>query len=297
MSHKHHHAPQNFRKAFAIGIVLNTLYVAIEAFYGFAVDSSALLADAGHNTSDVFSLILAWAAIWISRKKPNGKYTYGLRKTTILVSLLNGLLIITASGFILWDAIAKIQNPAEIPGNTIMIVAGIGLLVNSGTALMFMKGQKDLNIKGAFLHMAADAGVTLAVLIGGLVMKYTEAYWVDPALSFLIVGVILYGTWGLLSDSVKLAIDAVPKDIDLDTVRNFLEKIECVEEVHDLHVWALSTSDTALTAHLVIPNGCDDQLLYDIRNKLHELFEINHTTLQVEKDWNDHEYRPYKNAH
>ncbi|MEQ8551725.1 MAG: cation diffusion facilitator family transporter [Cyclobacteriaceae bacterium] len=295
MSHSHNHTSKNFGKAFAIGIGLNTLYVAVEAFYGFTVNSSALLADAGHNTSDVFSLILAWAAIWISKKKPSGKYTYGLRKTTILASLFNGLLIIIASGFILWDAIQKIQNPIEVPGNTIMIVAGIGLIVNASTALMFIKGQDDLNIKGAFLHMAADAGVTLAVLIGGLIMKYTGAYWVDPVLSFLIVGVILYGTWGLLSDSIKLAIDAVPENIDLNEVKQFLEKIDCVEEVHDLHIWALSTTETALTAHLVIPDGCEDQLLYDIREKLHEMFEITHTTLQVEKEWNDDEYRPYKN--
>lgn len=293
MSHSHEN--KNFGKAFAIGIGLNSLYVAVEAFYGFTVNSSALLADAGHNTSDVFSLILAWAAIWISKKKPSGKYTYGLRKTTILASLFNGLLIIIASGFILWDAIQKIQNPIEIPGNIIMIVAGVGLIVNTGTALMFMKGQDDLNIKGAFLHMAADAGVTLAVLIGGLVMKFTGAYWVDPVLSFLIVGVILYGTWGLLSDSVKLAIDAVPENIDLDEVKLFLEKIECVEEVHDLHIWAMSTTETALTAHLVIPEGHDDQLLYDIRDKLHKMFEITHTTLQVEKEWKDDEYRPFKN--
>lgn len=295
MGHNHNHTSKNYRKAFAIGIGLNTLYVAVEAFYGFAVNSSALLADAGHNMSDVFSLILAWAAIWISTKKPSGKYTYGLRKSTILASLFNGLLIVIASGFILWDAIQKIQNPIEIPGNTIMIVASIGLIVNTGTALMFMKGQDDLNIKGAFLHMAADAGVTLAVLIGGLVMKYTGAFWVDPVLSFLIVGVILYGTWGLLSYSVKLAIDAVPEKIDLNEVKHFLEKIECVEEVHDLHIWAKSTTETALTAHLVIPNGCEDQLLYDIREKLHDMFEITHTTLQVEKGWDDYQYRPYNN--
>jgi len=295
MGHNHNHTFKNYRKAFAIGIGLNTLYVAVEAFYGFAVNSSALLADAGHNMSDVFSLILAWAAIWISTKKPSGKYTYGLRKSTILASLFNGLLIVIASGFILWDAIQKIQNPIEIPGNTIMIVASIGLIVNTGTALMFMKGQDDLNVKGAFLHMAADAGVTLAVLIGGLVMKYTGAFWVDPVLSFLIVGVILYGTWGLLPDSVKLAIDAVPEKIDLNEVKHFLEKIECVEEVHDLHIWAMSTTETALTAHLVIPNGCEDQLLYDIREKLHDMFEITHTTLQVEKGWDDDQYRPYNN--
>lgn len=291
MSHHHQHSSTSYGKAFAIGITLNTLYVAVEAFYGFAVNSSALLADAGHNISDVFSLILAWSAIWISKKKPSGKYTYGLRKTTILASLFNGLLILIASGFILWDAIKKIQDPIEIPGNTIMIVAGIGIVVNTGTALLFMKGQDDLNIKGAFLHMAADAGVTLAVLIGGLVMKFTGAFWVDPVLSFLIVAVILYSTWGLLSDSIKLAIDAVPKNVDLDVVKEFLEKIECVEEVHDLHIWAMSTTETALTAHLVIPGGYEDQLLYDIRDQLHEEFGIQHTTLQVEKGWGDEQYR------
>ncbi|GAA4839745.1 cation diffusion facilitator family transporter [Algivirga pacifica] len=290
MGHNHNHTHDNFGKAFAIGIGLNTVYITLEAFYGFATNSSALLADAGHNTSDVFGLVLAWAAIWIAKKKPSGKYTYGLRKTTILVSLLNSLLIILASGFILWDAIEKIQNPIAVPSSTIMIVASIGLFINAGTALMFMKGQHDLNIKGAFLHMAADAGVTLAVLIGGLVMKYTDAFWVDPCLSFLIVGVILYGTWGLLVDSVKLVIDAVPKNIDVNEVEDYLKTIEDVEDVHDLHVWALSTTETALTAHLVIPKGYEDQLLYDVRDKLHQTFNITHTTLQVEKEWGNNKY-------
>lgn len=294
MGHNHSNTKKDFGKAFAIGIGLNTIYVAIEVFYGLAVDSSALLADAGHNASDVLSLILAWAAIWISKKKPTGKYTYGLRKTTILASMINGLLIVGASGFILYDAIQKIQSPIPIPGNTIMIVAGIGLVVNTGTALMFVKGKNDLNIKGAFLHMAADAGVTLGVLIGGLVMKFTGAYWVDPALSFVIVAVILYGAWGLLSDSVMLAIDAVPKNIDLTKVKEFLQGFDKVEEVHDLHVWALSTTETALTAHLVIPNGCNDYYIFKIRKELNEEFGIEHCTLQVEKTFLDDEYRPEK---
>lgn len=291
MGHNHSHAPSKFGRAFALGIILNTLYVVVEAFYGWTVNSSALLADAGHNISDVFSLALAWAAIWVSQKKPTGKYTYGLRKTTIMASLFNGLLIVGASIFILWDAIQKIQNPLEIPGNTIMIVAAIGLVVNTGTALLFMKGQHDLNIKGAFLHMAADAAVTLGVLIGGLLMKFTEAYWIDPILSFIIVIVILYGTWQLLSDSFKLAIDAVPKDINLIEVKQFIEDLDKIEEVHDLHIWALSTTETALTAHVVMPTGCDDQYIFHIRTLLHEQFGIDHCTLQVERTFEDDEYR------
>ncbi|NMM49959.1 cation diffusion facilitator family transporter [Marinigracilibium pacificum] len=294
MAHNHHHhehEPKSFGKAFAIGIVLNTLYVAIEAFYGFAVGSSALLADAGHNASDVFSLILAWVAIWIAEKKPSGQYTFGLRKTTILASMFNGLLIIGAAGFILVDAIQKFKNPVEIPGNTLMIVAGIGIIINTGTALLFMKGQHDLNIKGAFLHMAADAAVTLGVLIGGLVMKFTGAYWVDPTLSIIIVVVILYGAWQLLSDSIKLAVDAVPNHIDYNDVHTMLKELNGVEDVHDLHIWAMSTTETALTVHLVIPEGCEDEYIFKIRNELKEKFGIDHTTLQIEKTFDDDEYR------
>ena len=291
----HSHSSKKYGKAFGIGIVLNTIYVAVELFYGFSVNSTALLADAGHNASDVLSLILAWVAIWIAAKRPSGKYTYGLRKSTVMASMINGVIIIAAAGLIAWDAVQKFQNPVDIPGNIVMIVAGIGLVVNTGTAFLFYKDQKsDLNIKGAFLHMAADAGVTLGVLLGGLAIKYTGLAWIDPVLGLIIVVVILYSAWGLLSDSVKLALDAVPKGIDQDEVKRFLEKIDCIEEVHDLHIWAMSTTETALTAHLVIPEGHDDQLLYDIREKLHEMFEITHTTLQVEKEWMDDEYRPFK---
>ncbi|MCX2744181.1 cation diffusion facilitator family transporter [Mangrovivirga sp. M17] len=289
--HGHSHTPKSFGKAFAIGIVLNTVYVGVEAFYGLTVNSSALLADAGHNASDVFSLILAWAAIWVSDKKPSGKYTFGLRKTTILASMFNGLLIIGAAGFILYDAIQKFKSPVEIPGDTLMIVAGIGLIVNSGTALLFMKGRDDLNIKGAFLHMAADAAVTLGVLIGGLVMKHTGAYWVDPTLSIIIVVVIFYGAWELLSDSIKLAVDAVPGNINIEEVHKMLSELDHVEEVHDLHIWAMSTTETALTAHLVIPDGCNDEYIFEIRNKLKDEFGIDHTTIQIENTFADDEYR------
>ncbi len=288
-SHSHDHGVSNYGKAFAIGIVLNIIYVAVEAFYGISVNSSALLADAGHNTSDVLSLILAWAATWASNKQPSGDYTYGLRKTTIMASLFNGILIFGAAGIITYDAILKLKNPVEVPGNIIMIVAGIGIIINTITALLFMKGQKDdLNIKGAFLHMAADAAVSLGVVIGGLVIKLTGVTWIDPVLSFVIVAVILYSAWGLLRDSVKLALDAVPQGINLNEVSSYLKSVEGVKEVHDLHVWAMSTTETALTAHLVIPEGLEDDFLMKIREELHDKFEINHTTLQVENSLGNH---------
>lgn len=295
MSHNHAHHHRHYGPAFAIGIGLNVAFVIVEIIYGLSADSSALLADAGHNASDVFSLILAWAATWAAQKRPSGKYTYGLRKTTIHASLINGVLIFTAAGLITWEAIHKLQEPVAVPGNVIMIVAGIGVVINTVTALLFMRGQqKDLNIKGAFLHMAADAAVSIGVVIGGLLIKQTGAYWIDPVLSFIIVIVILYSAWGLLRDSVNLALDAVPKDINLEEVKHFLENIEGVEEVHDLHVWALSTTETALTAHLVVPGGHDDQFIFDVRQQLQEHFDIDHTTLQIEQTFEDEEYREYK---
>ncbi|MFZ0489153.1 MAG: cation diffusion facilitator family transporter [Salegentibacter sp.] len=295
MGHSHDHGVKNYGKAFAIGIGLNIAYVIVEVIYGFSANSSALLADAGHNTSDVLSLVLAWAATWAAKKRPSGDYTYGYRKTTIMASLTNGVLIIAAGGIIVYDAILKLQNPVEIPGNIIMIVAGIGVVINTITALLFMKGQKgDLNIKGAFLHMAADAGVSLGVVLGGLIIKLTDLTWIDPVLSFIIVAVIVYGAWGLLRDSVKLALDAVPEDIDLKEVNSFLKSIKGVEEVHDLHVWAMSTTETALTAHLVVPEGQSDKFLYNIREELHDKFEITHTTLQIENDFGDEGYCGHK---
>ncbi len=295
MAHTHSHTTQNYGKAFGIGIALNTIYVVVEIVYGFIANSSALLADAGHNASDVFSLILAWIAIKIATKKPSKRYTYGLRKTTILASLFNGILIVVAAGFIAYEAIDKFQKPSPVAGNIVMIVAGIGLIVNTGTALLFWKGQKgDLNVRGAFLHMAADALVTLGVLLGGLAIKYTGLEWIDPVLSLIIVVVILYSAWGLLRDSLEIAVDAVPRNIDIDEVEEFLNNLKGVEEVHDLHIWAMSTSETSLSAHLVVPNGCQDQFLYDIREKLHAQFEITHTTLQIENEFGDEEYSPYQ---
>lgn len=295
MAHTHSYGSQNYGKAFGIGIGLNIIYVVVEIIYGFIANSSALLADAGHNASDVFSLILAWIAIKIATKKPSKRYTYGLRKSTILASLFNGLLIVVAAGLIAMEAIDKFTHPVEVAGNTVMIVAAIGLVVNTGTALLFWKGQKgDLNVRGAFLHMAADAIVTLGVLIGGLAIKLTGLEWIDPVLSLIIVVVILYSAWGLLRESFEIAVDAVPRNIDIEEVESFLNDLEGVEGVHDLHIWAMSTTETSLSAHLVVPGGHEDQFLYDIREKLKAHFDITHTTLQVEKEFGDTEYRPYR---
>ncbi len=286
MAHSHEHStPSSYGKAFAIGIALNIVFVAVEVFYGLLANSSALLADAGHNASDVLSLIFAWGAIWLATVKPKGKYTYGLRKTTILVSILNALLLFGAVIAIAWDAVGKFKNPEPVAGTQVMIVAGIGVVINTATALMFMKGQKhDLNIKGAFLHMAADAGVSLGVLFAGLLINLTGIQWIDPLMSFMIVAVILWGTWHLFIDSIDLALDAVPKHIELEKVRQFLISQKGVEDLHDLHVWAMSTTQVALTAHLIMPDGHSDDFIADLQHKLRHQFKIEHTTFQIENE-------------
>jgi cobalt-zinc-cadmium efflux system protein len=284
MAHSHGHTHQvTHGKAFAIGIALNIIFVAIEIIYGLIANSSALLADAGHNASDVLGLALAWTAAWLASLKPSGKYTYGLRKTTILVSILNALLLFGAVVAIGWGAVLKLQNPQPVGGTQIMIVAGIGVVINTITALLFIKGQKDdLNIRGAFLHMAADAGVSLGVVFAGLLILLTGKLWIDPVMSFIIIAVILWGTWRLFSDSVNLALDAVPKNIDVEKVRSFIEEKEGVENLHDLHIWAMSTTQVALTAHLVMTNGNNDRFITDLQNELNEKFNIGHTTFQIE---------------
>jgi cobalt-zinc-cadmium efflux system protein len=281
-THEHTHAVPHGR-AFALGIGLNIIFVAVEVFYGLLANSSALLADAGHNASDVLGLAFAWTAAWLATMKPRGKYTYGLRKTTILVSILNALLLFGAVVAIGWDAFGKLQNPQPVGGKQIMIVAGIGVIINTFTALLFMKGQKhDLNIRGAFLHMAADAVVSLGVVVSGLLILLTGKNWIDPVMSFIIIAVILWGTWRLFSDSVNLALDAVPKNIDVEKVRNFIESKHGVQNLHDLHIWAMSTTQAALTAHLVMPDGNDDQFITTLQGELKEKFSIEHTTFQIE---------------
>lgn len=282
--HHHHHTPNPYNRAFAIGIALNVVFVAVEVIYGLLANSSALLADAGHNAGDVLSLVFAWTAAWLATIKPAGKYTYGLRKTTILVSILNALLLFVALGFIAWDAVIKIKNPQPVAGTQVMIVAGIGVVVNTLTALLFMKGQKDdLNIKGAFLHMTADAGVSLGVVIAGLLIYFTGIPWIDSLTSFLIIGVVLWGTWNLFTNSLRLALDAVPGHIKIEAVRTYLESQNGVTDVHDLHIWAMSTTRVALTAHLVMPGGNSDAFLSELQEELQHRFGIGHTTFQVEK--------------
>jgi cobalt-zinc-cadmium efflux system protein len=272
-----------YGRAFAIGIGLNLAYVAIEAFIGLRINSSALVADAGHNLTDVMGLTISWGAIALSRLKPNRQFTYGFRKTTILAATLNGILIAGAAVFIFLEALKKMKNPSEIPGHTMILVAGTGVIINAFTAFLFMRGVKhDLNIKGTFLHMASDAAVSAGVVAGGFVMMYTGKYWIDPALSFFITGMILYSSAGLLIDSFKLSVDAVPKGINIENVREFLKNIEGIEDVHDLHIWALSTTETALTAHLVVPPDFDNRRINELILQLKEKFSISHSTLQTE---------------
>ncbi|MFO7979869.1 MAG: cation diffusion facilitator family transporter [Candidatus Aminicenantes bacterium] len=284
MKHNHRHGDnKSYSKAFAMGIGLNIIFVAVEVFFGLKANSSALLADAGHNASDVLSLVFAWTAIWLAALKPKGKYTYGLRRSTILVSILNALLLFGAAIAIGWDAIGKFKNPEPVASSQIMIVAGIGVVINTLTFLLFIKGQKkDLNIRGAFLHMAADAGVSLGVVMGGLLISLTGIQRIDPVMSLVIVCIILWGTWNLFIDSLNLALDAVPKHIDIEEVRRFLLSKEGVEGIHDLHVWSLSTTHVALTAHLIMPHGHDDEFITSLQTELEKKFKIKHTTFQVE---------------
>jgi cobalt-zinc-cadmium efflux system protein len=286
LAHKHEHTHQiSHGRAFALGIALNIVFMAVEVFFGLVANSSALLADAGHNASDVLGLIFAWTAAWLATIRPHGKYTYGLRKTTILVSILNAVLLFSAIVAIGWDALGKLQNPQPVGGKQIIIVAGIGVFINTLTALLFFKGQKhDLNIRSAFLHMAADAAVSLGVVVSGLLILVTGKSWIDPVMSFIIIAVILWSTWQLFSDSLSLALDAVPKNINVEEVRRFIESKQGVENLHDLHIWAMSTNRVALTAHLVMPEGGDDRFITLLKKELEEKFNIEHTTIQIENE-------------
>jgi len=270
-------------KAFALGIGLNVTFVIVEIIYGLIANSSALLADAGHNAGDVLGLVFAWAAAWMATIKPKGRYTYGLRKTTILVSILNALFLFVAVAIISWNAIEKLKKPEPVYGTQIIIIAAIGVIINTLTALLFFKGQKnDLNIKGAFLHMAADAGISLGVVIAGLLINLTGKQWIDPVTSLIIVLVILWGTWKLFTASIDLALDAVPKNIDVQKVKTFLLDQKGVKSIHDLHIWALSTSQIALSVHLFMPNWTNDNFLAELQKELEHEFGIKHVTIQIE---------------
>ena len=285
-NHTHHHAHgdvRNYNSFFAIGIGLNILFVIIEVFYGIFSNSSALLADAGHNAGDVFSLIFAWFAIWLSKKKAVGRFTYGYKKTTILISLLNAVLLFGAVVLIGVDAIDKTSHPKEIEGESVMIVAAIGVVINTITALLFFRDQKhDLNIKGAFLHMAADALVSLGVVVSGFIILKTGALWVDTLMTFIIIIVIFISSWKLFTESLSLALDAVPAGLDIEKIKANILELDEVEAMHELHVWALSTNENSLSAHIISKTENKDQLLIKLNALLHENFGINHSTLQIE---------------
>jgi cobalt-zinc-cadmium efflux system protein len=279
----HSHAPDNFGFAFAVGVALNTAFVAAELIFGYAANSLALISDAVHNFSDVIALLLAWAGGWLARKRPTQQHTYGYRRASILAALVNAGLLLIAVGGIAVEAIDRIQAPADVAGRTVVWVAALGIVVNGATALLFMRGRHgDLNIRGAYLHMAADAGVSLGVVVAACVIMLTGWQWVDPAISLCIAAVVLASGWGLARDSVNLALDGVPKGIELADVKDYLSRLDGVTEVHDLHIWAMSTNETALTAHLVRPGGYEDSFLHGVCEQLSHRFNIQHATLQIE---------------
>ncbi|KAA9131413.1 cation transporter [Marinihelvus fidelis] len=281
--HHHHHAP-DYNRAFAIGVSLNLVFVAVEAWFGWKADSLALLTDAGHNLGDVLGLLLAWGANALAERTPSLRRTYGYSRATILASLGSAMLLLGAVGAIAWEAVQRIMAPAAPAGLTIVVVAAIGVIINTLTALMFISGNDhDLNIRGAFLHMAADAVVSVGVVIsGGLILAFSW-HWVDPVISLAIAVVIFLSTWGLLRDSLNLAVDGVPRDIDPGAVRDWLRDRPGVVDLHDLHIWGMSTTDTALTAHLVMdPVPRDDGFIHEVTSGLAERFGIHHATLQVE---------------
>ncbi|MBO9512410.1 cation diffusion facilitator family transporter [Erythrobacter sp. A6_0] len=282
-AHGHSHAPKDFGRAFLIGIILNTGFVIIEAVYGWISGSMALIADAGHNLSDVLALLLAWGASAAAKRPPTQRFTYGFKSSTILAALANAGLLLIAIGAILFETLRRVAEPAPVQGETMAVVAGIGILVNAGTAALFLKGQDDINIRGAFLHMAADALVSLGVVIAGLAILWTGERWIDPAVSIAIVLVIAWGTWGLLKDSVAMSLLAVPKTVSESEVRAYLSGLPGVEAVHDLHIWPMSTTETALTAHLVMPEGhYGDAFLREVAEELEHHHRIGHTTIQIE---------------
>lgn len=284
MSHDHNHKIGNYNHAFAIGVMLNLLFVAVEITAGFFADSLALIADAGHNMSDVVSLLLAWGASVLATKAATEKRTYGFRKATVMASLASSILLLVALGSIVWEAIGRFVHPEPVEGFTVIVVAAIGVAVNGITALLFVKGQAhDLNVRGAFLHMAADAGVSLGVVVAGFLMLLKGWLWVDPMVTLVIVAVIFVGTWNLLRDSVNYAMDAVPKNMDIVSIKQYLMHLDKVSCIHDLHVWPMSTSEVALTVHIVVDDTqVDNKFLSEIQEHLHDHFDIEHATIQIE---------------
>jgi cobalt-zinc-cadmium efflux system protein len=284
MEHNHSHNNDiNLGNAFITGITINIIFVTIEALFGYLSNSMALIADAGHNFSDVLALAFSWFAVILSQRKPTMKFTYGFRRSTILIALLNTILLLAVVVFIVYETIERLSKTAEINANSVMIVASIGIVVNAFTAWLFLKGKKhDLNVRSAFVHFVADALVSMGVVVAGFIMAFTGIQWIDSLVSFTIVAVILYSSYHLLIDSLNLALDAVPENINIEEVSEFLKKLPEVSGVHDLHIWALSTTDAALTVHLSTCEQTNVSFITSIQNQLHEIFRIEHATMQVE---------------
>ena len=284
--HSHHrqgHAQVNYGRAFAIGIAANLAYLGVEAVAGIFSGSLALLADAGHNLADVLGLVLSWGAAMLSRRQPSGRFTYGLRSSSILAALANAIILLVVTGGIAWEAIWRIGHPVQVASSVIIAVAAIGIFVNGGTALLFSSGNGDLNVKSAFLHLAADALVTAGVVVAGVVIWLTNWLWLDPLVSLAVSGVIVFGTWGLLKSAISLALDAVPEGLDAAAVRAHLLSLPGVTGLHDLHIWGMSTTETALTCHLIMPEGHPgDAVLSQISQQLEHQFGIHHATIQIE---------------
>lgn len=287
MAHNHNldHGPSNFNRAFAIGTILNLLFVLVEGGYGTISNSLALIADAGHNLSDVMTLLLAWAAMAMAKRSASARHTFGFKKGTILVSFGSALFLFAVIGIVIWEAVGRFRSPVPVNGTTIMVIAAIGVVINTATALLFMRGRKnDLNIKGAFLHMAADAAVSGGVVVSGLIINATGWIILDPIISIAIALIVILSGWGLLKDSLHLTMAGVPAQIDAETVLNYLTNLPGVQCVYDLHIWAASTSENVLTAHLVMQSGGSDEFLHQTAEKLHHDFNIHHTTIQIERN-------------
>lgn len=278
----HSHIPTTFGRVFAISAVLNIALVVAQVVYGLAAHSTALLADAAHNSGDVIGLLLAWGAYAISQKRPTERYTYGFRSSTILAALFNGMLLLIATGAIVWEAIRRLMEPTPVEGGMIIIVAIIGILVNSFSAFLLARGNKDLNIKSAFWHLVSDAAVSVGVVITGVIVLYTGATWADPFASIVISVAIVWSTWGLFRDAMQLSLQAVPSHIDIAAVRSYLEKIPGSSGIHDLHVWPISTTETALTCHITERESADHLHTGQLADDIQKRFGIQHATIQVE---------------
>lgn len=283
-NHNHHSMRESYNRKFKIGIFLNLSFVLVEFFIGLIYDSLALIADAGHNLSDVLGLLIAWGASYLVLKKPTAKFTYGFKKSSIIAAQLNSLILLVAIGIIIWEAVNRLASPPQVEGTAMMLVAGLGVIINGITTYLFFADKdSDLNIKGAYLHMLADTLVSVGVVISGFIIFMTNAYWIDPVISIVIAVIIIWGTWSLLRDATKLSLDAVPDSIDINNVKNYFNSVNQVQDFHDLHIWALSTTESALTVHLVKDGQLsNDELIQKVNTELKHKFGISHTTIQIE---------------